>query len=417
MKRILSLVLCIILVLSLCASAVAKENVKITFYCNPSKGGGVEAAVAAFEAQNPNINVEIVEYPSDTNQKKTTLSTIFQAQDDSADVFMMDCTWPDEFIGAGWLLPLNDLYTQEELADFIPGIMDVCYDADGSLFAIPEYLNAGVLVYRNDLLKKYGYKPAATWEELIEQCKVIIAGEASEGNETAGFTSAWLEYEGLTCCAFEFMWDYGAKFAKDGVCTLNSIEAQKGLSVMRKMVEEGVTDKGIRSYKWQDSQAIFNAGRAVYMRDWPSAYKNAINPEKSEVSDHVGVTVLPSGNAGSFTTNGGWYVAVSAFSSHPEMAKAFAKFMCSYEGQVAYSSLSGDLPTRPATYEDAAFKDSMIPQLYDVVLTTTSRPSSAYYAELSAEIYTNTAKVIDGALTPEEACNTMADKIQGILSR
>ena len=417
MKRILSLVLCLMMVLSLAAAAHADDKVTINFYCNPSKGGGVEAAVAAFEAANPNIHVEIVEFSSDTNQKKTTLSSIFQAQDDSADVFMMDCTWPDEFISAGWLLPLDGLYTEEELAEFIPGIMYSCFGADGSMYVIPEYLNAGVLVYRADLLSKYGYEPAKTWEELIEQCKVITAGEAKEGKPLSGFTSAWMEYEGLTCCAFEFMWDYGAKFAADGKCTLDSAEAQKGLSIMRKMVEEGVTDAGIRGYKWADSQAIFNAGSAVYMRDWPSAYKNAINPEKSVVSDVTGVTVLPSGDAGSFTTNGGWYIAVNAYTSHAEEAKTFAKFICSYEGQVAYSSKSGDLPTRPATYSDPAFEGTMTAQLYDIALTTTSRPSSAYYSEISAEIYTNAALVADGAKTAEQAAADMTRNIQAILDR
>ena len=109
MKRILSLALCLMMVLSIAVIAHADDKVTINFYCNPSKNGGVEAAVAAFEAANPNIHVEIVEFSSDTNQKKTTLSSIFQAQDDSADVFMMDCTWPDEFISAGWLLPLDGL--------------------------------------------------------------------------------------------------------------------------------------------------------------------------------------------------------------------------------------------------------------------------------------------------------------------
>ena len=80
MKRILSLVLCLMMVLSLAAVAHADDKVTINFYCNPSKNGGVEAAVAAFEAANPGIHVEIVEFSSDTNQKKTTLSSIFQAQ-------------------------------------------------------------------------------------------------------------------------------------------------------------------------------------------------------------------------------------------------------------------------------------------------------------------------------------------------
>ena len=98
-------------------------------------------------------------------------------------------------------------------------------------------------------------------------------------------------------------------------------------------------------------------------------------------------------------------------------AKTFAKFICGYEGQVAYSSKSGDLPTRPATYSDPAFAGTMTAQLYDIALTTTSRPSSAYYSEISAEIYTNAALVADGAKTAEQATADMARNIQAILDR
>ena len=108
---------------------------------------------------------------------------------------------------------------------------------------------------------------------------------------------------------------------------------------------------------------------------------------------------------------------MNAFTSHVEEAKTFAKFICGYEGQVAYSSKSGDLPTRPATYADPAFEGTMTAQLYDIALTTTSRPSSAYYSEISAEIYTNAALVADGAKTAEEATADMVKNIQAILDR
>ena len=40
MKKVLSLVLCLMMVLSLAAAAHADDQVTINFYCNPSKNGG-----------------------------------------------------------------------------------------------------------------------------------------------------------------------------------------------------------------------------------------------------------------------------------------------------------------------------------------------------------------------------------------
>lgn len=393
-----------------------QDSVTLTFYANPSDNGAAAKVVEGFEKENPGIHVEIVEMPSGTDDRKTTLSTVFQAQDDSIDVCLIDCTWPDEFIGAGWLADQSDIYTEEELKEFIPSTLDICYGQDGGLYCTPAYINVGVLVYRDDLLKKYGFDaPAATWEELISQCETIVAGEAAEGNTIAGYTSAWKEFEGLSCCAFEFMWDYGAEFSKDGSCTLDSAEAVKGLSVMKELVDKNLTDPGIRGYVWTDSQAIFNAGGAVYMRDWPASYQSAKDPENSEVSDSVGITSIPAGDAGTFTTNGGWYAAVSAYSSHPEEAKLFAKYLSGYQGMLAYATENGMLPARLAVYDDAALEGSAVAELLPIADTCKNRPSSAYYSEYSSQIQLAVAAILDGSKDVQTGAQDMTASIQSLM--
>lgn len=394
-----------------------KEPVTLTFYANPSDNGAAAKVVEGFEAKYDWIDVEIVEMPSGTDDRKTTLSTVFQAQDDSIDVCLIDCTWPDEFIGAGWLADMSDVYTEEELNEFIPSTMDICYGDDGGLYATPVYINLGVLIYRNDLLQKYGYDgPATTWEELIEQCETIVAGEKAEGNDIAGYTSAWKEFEGLTCSAFEFMWDYGAEFADDdGNCTLDSDEAIKGLSVMKTLVDKNLVDAGIRSYVWTDSQAIFNAGGAVYMRDWPAAYQSAKNPENSSVSDSVGITSIPAGSDGTYTTNGGWYAAVSAYSAHPEEAKLFAKYLSGYDGMLAYATENGMLPARLDVYEDTALEGSSVAELLPIAETCKNRPSSAFYSEYSVIMQSEVAKILDGNTDVETGTKNMTESIQELM--
>ncbi len=394
-----------------------KEPVTLTFYANPSDNGAAAKVVEGFEAEYDWIDVEIVEMPSGTDDRKTTLSTVFQAQDDSIDVCLIDCTWPDEFIGAGWLADMSDVYTDEELDEFIPSTMDICYGDDGGLYATPAYINVGVLVYRTDLLEKYGYDgPAETWDELIEQCNTIVAGEAAEGNDIAGYTSAWKEFEGLTCCALEFMWDYGAEFSdEDGNCTLDSAEAVEGLTAMKTLVDDGLVDAGIRSYVWTDSQAIFNSGGAVYMRDWPAAYQSAKDPENSSVSDSVGVAALPSGSDGTYTTNGGWYAAVSAYSSHPEEAKLFAKYLSGYDGMLAYATENGMLPARLDVYEDEALEGSAVAELLPIADTCKNRPSSAYYSEYSLIIQSSVAEILDGTTDVETGAAEMTEAIQQLM--
>lgn len=397
------------------------DPVTLHYYHNPADEGMNEKMVQMFMEQYPWITVERVEYPSDTTQKKTMLSTVFQSQDSSVDVMQMDCTWPAEFIQAGWLLDLSDVYTDEEMKDFIPGVVDTGRGDDGKLYCLPVYINTGALLYRTDLLEKYGYEPAKTYDEMMEQCKVIIEGEAKEGNKIAGYTSAWKEYEGLTCQTFNFMWSYGAEFEKDGKCTLDSEGAIKGLQTMRNLYADGLTDPGIRGYKWTDSQAIFNNGGAVYMIDWPSAYNSATNPENSTVAENVGMTTVPGGISAdtSYSANGGWYDGVSAFTEHPEEAKLLAKFATGYDAMINNALIHSNLPARLSCYEDAQIKEKQ-PQMAamkDAAATCKSRPASPYYSEISAAIFGTAAQVIDGTVTAEDGAASMTAAIQEILDR
>ncbi|MDO4267026.1 MAG: extracellular solute-binding protein [Eubacteriales bacterium] len=398
------------------------EPVTLHYYHNPADGGANESMIEMFMEEYPWITVERVEYPSDTTQKKTVLSTVFQSQDDSIDVMQLDCTWPAEFTQAGWLADLSDVYTEEEMADFISGIVDTGRGSDGNLYALPVYINTGALLYRKDLLEKYGFSgPAKTYDELIAQSKTVMEGEAKEGKRIAGYTSAWKEYEGLTCQALGFMWSYGAEFEKDGICTLNSPEAAKGLQTMRDMVEQGITDPGIRGYKWTDSQAIFNNGGALYMVDWPSAYNSAVNPENSTVSDVVGMTVVPGGTSAeaSYSANGGWYLGVSAFSSHPEEAKLLARFATGYEANINYALKHSNLPARISCYDDERIKTEQpqMAEMKEAAATCKSRPASPYYSEISAEIFGTAAQIIDGNVDAQTGVSQMTERIQDILDR
>ena len=397
------------------------DPVTLSYYHNPADEGMNEKMVEMFMEEYPWITVERVEYPSDTTQKMTVLSTVFQSQDSSIDVMQMDCTWPAEFIQAGWLLDLSDVYTEEEMQDFIPGVVDTGRGADGKLYCLPVYINTGALLYRTDLLEKYNYEPAKTYDEMIEQCKVIMEGEAKEGNKIAGYTSAWKEYEGLTCQTFNFMWSYGAEFEENGTCTLDSEAAVKGLETMYTLYADGLTDPGIRGYKWTDSQAIFNNGGAVYMIDWPSAYNSATNPENSTVADCVGMTTVPGGLSAdtSYSANGGWYDGVSAFTEHPEEAKLLAKFATSYEAMINNALIHSNLPARLSCYEDEQIKEQQ-PQMAamkEAAATCKSRPASPYYSEISAVIYGTAAQVIDGTETAEDGAKQMTEAIQEIFDR
>jgi trehalose/maltose transport system substrate-binding protein len=55
---------------------------------------------------------------------------------------------------------------------------------NGRLLVLPAELDEGVLSYRADLVRKYGYRaPPKTWEEIEVMARRIQSGERATGNK------------------------------------------------------------------------------------------------------------------------------------------------------------------------------------------------------------------------------------------
>jgi trehalose/maltose transport system substrate-binding protein len=89
-----------------------------------------------------------------------------------------------DVIWSGMLSPyLIDLksYLADQLSTQYPAVM-ASYTVGTRVVAIPRHAYVGVLFYRPDLLRRYGYeKPPSNWEELETMAKRIQLGERARG--------------------------------------------------------------------------------------------------------------------------------------------------------------------------------------------------------------------------------------------
>ncbi|MDY2836037.1 MAG: ABC transporter substrate-binding protein [Candidatus Aphodomonas sp.] len=419
MKRILALILAFVMILAMGSLASAEEHkpVTINLYCDSATNGANEARKAAFEAQYPWITVELVEMPAGSSERIRTLSTVLQAKDDSMDAFLIDCTWPEMFAGAGWLEPLEDVYTAEELQQFTEGALEGCR-VNGTLYCLPVFLNTGAMLYRADLLEKYGFQPATTWDELIEQSKVVMAGEKG----VAGYAAAWQQAEALTCCAMEHIWGFGGSVLdENGNPSFNTAEVKAGVSSMKKILDEGVAIDGILGMMSKDVKAAFFAGQVLYIRDWSAALAAANDPEQSSVAGKVKVAQLPAGplDATQYNCNGGWNIGVSAYSSHKEEAKLLVRYWTSEEAMMYGATMSGKMPARPAMYSEDAFVEAMpdMAELLEFAKSCRNRPGSAYYEEVSAALQQAVTSVLMGTADIDSAFDALQAEEMKIYER
>jgi len=92
--------------------------------------------------------------PASTDEQHQFYVINLEGRSPDFDVISMDVIWVPEFARAGWLKNLSNLLPEDERREFFHGPMDAVTYKD-KVYAIPWYIDAGILYYRKDLLKKY----------------------------------------------------------------------------------------------------------------------------------------------------------------------------------------------------------------------------------------------------------------------
>src|SRR5919199_1983597 len=97
-----------------------------------------------FQDKNPDIRINVVEGPFDTNLQENLLTSAFLLGDSPYDILNMDIVWVPKFAAAGWITDLSDRVTPEQLAKFVKGNIEGG-KYQNKLYRIPTTSDAGVL--------------------------------------------------------------------------------------------------------------------------------------------------------------------------------------------------------------------------------------------------------------------------------
>lgn len=138
--------------------------------------GPFDRLIAQFEGQNPGIHVRRETLPAASDEQHQFYAINLQAGSSDFDVFSIDVIWVAEFAQAGWLRDLSPLLPPQARQGFFPGSIEAV-TWNNTLYAVPWYLEAGLLYYRKDLLADHGLAPPKTWKALIRSAATITAKE------------------------------------------------------------------------------------------------------------------------------------------------------------------------------------------------------------------------------------------------
>jgi trehalose/maltose transport system substrate-binding protein len=135
-------------------------------------------------AKQTGNKVKLVATPPDANERLALYQQLLAAGSADIDVFQIDVVWPGTL--ANHFVDLKSLIPAEDLKDHFE-TLTTNDTVEGKLVAVPFFVDAGLLYYRQDLLDKYGKKPPKDWAELTETAKAILAGESASNAQLQGF--------------------------------------------------------------------------------------------------------------------------------------------------------------------------------------------------------------------------------------
>ncbi|HHW88826.1 MAG TPA: ABC transporter substrate-binding protein [Chloroflexi bacterium] len=405
------------------AAAPSGEVVNLT-WIGPGPGAEFEfrkQQVAEWNAANPDIQVKLIEGPSSATDRIGLYLQTFQAQSSDIDIMQIDVIWPGDL--AENLIDFNEYGGAEAVKDDFPAIVQN-NTVDGRLVGLPWFTDGGLLYYRTDLLEKYGYAgPPKTWAELEEMATKIQEGERAEGNQDFwGYVWQGKPYEGLTCDALEWIYSSGGGtiVSPEKVITINNDAAASALDMAYNWIGK-ITPPGVNSFQEEESRAVWHAGNAAFMRNWPYAYGLSEGAD-SAVVGKFDATSLPGAEAGmSAATLGGWQVGVSKYSKNPAAAAKVALWLASTEQQKAQALAPSSLiPTKMSLYEDPdiAAQRPFMPKLLPVFTSAVARPSTATtprYNEVSNIFFTNVSDVLTGKQSGADAVANIELDLQDLL--
>lgn len=204
MKKLISLLLALVMVLSLfaaCGNTTAETPTaapaadapeapaaeapatpdelegEITFWHSFTQGPRLETLQTAadeFMKANPKVKITIETFSwADFYTKWTTGLA-------SGNVPDMSTALPNhvvEMIDVGAIRPLDGLIDTIGRDRFYEAPLTEMTAEDGSCYAVPLYSHAQVMWYRSDLLEKYNLEVPTTWDELYEAACTINEGE------------------------------------------------------------------------------------------------------------------------------------------------------------------------------------------------------------------------------------------------
>jgi multiple sugar transport system substrate-binding protein len=345
--------------------------------------------------------------PRDADEQRVQMVRRLAAQDNDMDILGLDVTWTQEFASAEWIREWTGAYQAEAEQDTLPAALESA-SYEGRLYAAPKNTNVQLLWYRTDLVDE----PPATWDEMIEMSRQL-----RDQGQPYQIITMGAQYEGLVVLYNTLTESAGGQIVNEaGDEAVVDQGAVAALALLQRFATAGVTSPAFANAMEDDARLAFQAGDAAFQLNWPYVYP-AMQQDAPELAENVGWARYPAVNPGepSRVTAGGFNLAISAYSRHPQEAFEAALCLRNPENQLFSAVNDGVPPTIESVYDDPELESAypMGELILETLLEASNRPLTPAYQNVSTVMSTTLSP--PAAIEPEATAARLRDQIQAAL--
>ena len=415
MKKLLTLILALAMVLSLAACGGKKEEAKpaegdAQASSEPTKmtlilrggtyGDVIKAALPAFEAEH-NVKCEVLDLSFDDLHTKIALNA--PNPQGEYDLCMVDGSWMAEFTANNVLANLSDMgYSFDD--DIIPATTDICM-VDGDIYLAPYFGNVTVMLYNKQLIADAGYAP----EDIDTFADLMDIAQKTNAAGKKGFLIRGGSGDNIVSDFIPHLLAYGGWVVdENNQPTVNTPEFKAAFQNYIDLYKLGSTmDK-------DDIVAAIDNGDAALAQGWPGWYVPSAD-------SNANYTVIPTklddnDTAKNTSMYGVWTIGICNNSQNKELTLKLLEYLMDPATQLASIDLGG-VPCRTSCLlnKDVLAKYPHLETVHGALQTGVYRPVIEEWAEFTNILGTEMDAVIQGTKTMDDGLATAQTALEKLM--
>jgi trehalose/maltose transport system substrate-binding protein len=388
-----------------CGSS-SKGPTTLNWYVFPEPSGSFTTAAAnCSKASGGAYNIKLNLLSTASDQQRVSLVRRLAAKDSSIDILAMDVDWTAEFATAKWIRPWPAAMAAQVTRGLLPGPIATA-TWNGQLYAAPINSNTQLLWYRKDLVPT----PPKTWDEMINDAIALAKQGKPHYIEEQG-----AQYEGLVVWFNSLVDSAGGQIVTGNNKVVVGPSTKVAATIMHRLATSPAADPSLNTDMEDQARTSFEGGTAAFEINYPFVWPAAA---EAGIQSKMGYAPFPGVTPGSTArvSIGGYNLAVSSYSTHPQQAFQAIECLTQPVNQVRDAIKGGLAPVTASIFDEPSiakqypFHAILKQQLENYGI----RPKTPAYADVSLAI--QKALSPTSSIQPNTVVSTLSDEIKKALS-